>query len=218
MFNRFKTNHLAGAVTIPLAAIVLAVAIALMPWPWLRYSLAQPLLWVLPGLGWMALLPRYQLQSAERVAVALGLSFVVTPVTVLLLTYLPGPLTATQLLVAMVFLSSVPALAAALLRRRREKNQIAGPLPAEETATTQSEQARSRWRLALIGLGLALLLAMGLRFINLGYSEFHQLVGEICNAIFWQVVIIDKGKVLQIASVYTYRHFKHIVIFDRVNQ
>ena len=104
---------------------------------------------------------------------ALGLSFVVTPVTVLLLTYQPGPLTATQLLVAMVFLSSVPAVVSALLRRRQEKNLTAGPFPAEETATTQSEQTRPRWRLALIWLGLALLLAMGLRFINLGYSEFQ---------------------------------------------
>jgi uncharacterized membrane protein len=56
-------------------ALVLAALVWLAPWPLLRYGLGFVLLWVLPGLSWVSLVPRDALDRAERLAVGLGLNF-----------------------------------------------------------------------------------------------------------------------------------------------
>lgn len=71
--------------------LILVLVIWFSPWILLRYAAVFIFLWVQPGLGWVALLPRV-LSPLERLAVGLGLSFVVTSLTLLLLSYLPGAL------------------------------------------------------------------------------------------------------------------------------
>jgi uncharacterized membrane protein len=66
------------------------------------------LLWIIPGLLWTLLILRDNLDPIERLAVGLGLNFVITPVITLLLTYLPGPLNRPALLATMMSAITLP--------------------------------------------------------------------------------------------------------------
>jgi 4-amino-4-deoxy-L-arabinose transferase-like glycosyltransferase len=143
------------------------------------------LLWVLPGLAWSKLLPHRGVRPPERWVLALGLNFVVTPVLTLLLAYLPGPLTSPQLLLGLLVATFGPLLIGQLLRRGRAAERASEPSP---------------WgRRGRLLLAAVLLLAAGLRFVNLGYSEFQ---GDEA------IVIVRAAKALEGDEAILFQHKK----------
>jgi hypothetical protein len=151
-------------------ATVLAVSICFVPSHLARYCLAFPLLWLLPGLGWAWLPSLRTLDRIERLVVGLGLSYVVTPIVTLLVTYLPGPVTRTALLAAIVGITGVPVALSVLTRSRRQVKQTdAGAQQRLSILTLQHPLWRDGWAWLLI----AALIAVGLRTVNLNYSEFQ---------------------------------------------
>lgn len=153
--------------------LLLVLVIWLSPWVLLSYAAAFLFLWVLPGLGWAPLLPARALDPPERLVVGFALSFVVTPITILLLHYLPGPLTQVQILVAVAGVSAVPLAISAVWDRAHPAET---DIPQTE-ASTDRAWALPEWRSLIRGrwfwLLIAALLVMGLRLVNLNYSEFQ---------------------------------------------
>ena len=127
---------------------------------WVRIALTGLMLWVLPGLAWSELLPAAPFDRTERTVIGLGLNYVIVPLTTLALSYLPGPLARTPLLLAITALSTLPLLVAIGLR-------IANRAPKEPAATPPA----TRW--VWLWLAAAVLIAASTRFINLYYAEFQ---------------------------------------------
>jgi 4-amino-4-deoxy-L-arabinose transferase-like glycosyltransferase len=163
-------------------ALILAGVVWIAPSPLVRYCLAFPLLWLLPGLSWATLIPRRALDRVERLVVALGLNFVITPTVALLVAYLPGPVTRASLIVAIEGVIGVPAVlcAAVRVKRRRACAPVSPHIDADSDASTGLglrvsilTARHSMWRDGWAWLLVAVLIAVGLRFVNLGYSEFQ---------------------------------------------
>jgi 4-amino-4-deoxy-L-arabinose transferase-like glycosyltransferase len=162
-------------------ALILGTTIWAVPSYLVRYCLAFVLLWLLPGLSWASLIPRGALDRVERFVVGLGLNLVITPITTLLIAYLPGPLTRASLIIVNVGIIGLPAILSALtiLRHRSAdapQTQQAhvgftstGTQPRIPLFTTQHPLWRDGWAWLLV----AVLIAAGLRFVNLDYSEFQ---------------------------------------------
>ncbi len=161
--------------------LLLGGGAAAAPWPIVRYWLSSALLWVLPGLGWASLALGDALDRAERVGVGLGLSFVATPLVVLLLSYRPGPLTRASLIGAAVVNASFPIVLCALVRKGRRGAEASGDQAGSSHKTRLptwggspgSGMLGSLWRDGWAWLLAAVLIATGLRFVNLNYSEFQ---------------------------------------------
>ncbi|MBN1815162.1 MAG: glycosyltransferase family 39 protein [Anaerolineae bacterium] len=159
-------------VTLLAAALVLGAAILLVPAPFVCYGTAFLLLWVLPGLAWISLVPHGALDRTERWAVGLSLSFVVSPVITLLVAYLPGSVDRFTLLAAIVAGVGLPLGLSALVPALR------GPPAGTESRETPSLGAifstqHPLWRDGWAWLLAAVLIAATLRVVNLGYSEFQ---------------------------------------------
>jgi 4-amino-4-deoxy-L-arabinose transferase-like glycosyltransferase len=169
--------------TLFLGALIAGAAIWFIPWYWVRYALGSVLLWILPGLSWGFLIPRYALDRAERLAVGLGLSLAITLLATLLLTYLPGPLTRPSLIVAMVAVTGLPAVVAIVTHLRRKRVTATEIRSAEDSSEGASRTAPHHtpllnrqnplWRDGWAWLLAAILIATGLRVANLNYSEFQ---------------------------------------------
>ncbi len=154
--------------------LVLVGALWVAPTPALRYVLSFPLLWVLPGLSWAVLIPPRTFDWVERLVVSLGLSYVVTPLVNLLVTYLPGPVTRPAVLVATVGSIGLPLALSALLVRG--PGEPAVDAPGGAVARNRPSLLSTRhpfWRDGWAWLLVAMLIAVGLRTINLGYAEFE---------------------------------------------
>lgn len=157
-------------------ALILAVVVWVAPSHLVRYSLSFALLWLLPGLSWALLIPRHTLDRAEWLTVGLGLNFVVTPVTTLLATYFPGPLTRALLVVAMLGVIGLPIALSLLMHPKRRsttvseaRRVIGGVRNHISILTTQHPLWRGGWAWLLV----AVMVAVGLRIVNLNYSEFQ---------------------------------------------
>jgi 4-amino-4-deoxy-L-arabinose transferase-like glycosyltransferase len=160
-----KRQSVLFAVTLILGLVVWAV-----PSHLVRYGAAFALLWVLPGLAWVTLVPQGVFDRAEWLVVGLGLSVVITPAVALLTSYLPGPLGRATLLVAVVGAIGLPLLLSALMRK-------------EDAASGEWRELRNHgsvlstqhplWRDGWAWLLAAVLIAVGLRVVNLNYSEFQ---------------------------------------------
>jgi hypothetical protein len=177
------------------ATLVLGTVILLVLAPSVRYGAAFLLLWILPGLAWISLVPLGALDRAERLAVGLGLSFVVSPVITLLVTYLPGPVSRFALLAAIVLGIGLPLGLPALVPALGEQLPGSAGTPSMMKNSRKAAKAgvsaladipeRKRllcdfapWREVLFSDGwvwfmVALLIAVSLRVVNLGYSEFQ---------------------------------------------
>jgi 4-amino-4-deoxy-L-arabinose transferase-like glycosyltransferase len=155
-------------------ALVLAALIWLMPWPLLRYSLGFVLLWVLPGLSWVLLVPRQALDRAERLAIGLGLNFVITPLVTLLLVYLPGSATRIAFLGATVGTVGLPAIVSTVIYVRHRKATVQEGQRADDSVLARPRWPglQALWRDGWAWLLVALLIAAGLRVVNLDYAEF----------------------------------------------
>ncbi|MCO6451066.1 MAG: glycosyltransferase family 39 protein [Caldilineales bacterium] len=147
------------------ASALLAVLLTVLPWTGLRYACTFIFLWILPGPAWVSLVPASHARPAERAAIGLGLSFVITPITVLALSYLPGPLSGSEILAAMVMMTALPVIASLLLLRRNRAKV--------ESDKMDAASEKKLWQRPWFWLAAALLLAIGLRTINLDYSEFQ---------------------------------------------
>jgi 4-amino-4-deoxy-L-arabinose transferase-like glycosyltransferase len=163
-------------------ALVFGAAILLVPSDFARYCLAFVLLWVLPGLSWASLIPLTVIDLTEWLVVGLGLSFVVTPVTTLLIVYLPGSLTRDSLVAATVGVTGLPLVLSALGRlssrtgRFPTASQVEGGVDAgtgERKGVPLSRGRHPLWQKGWAWLLAAVLIAVGLRFVNLDYSEFQ---------------------------------------------
>ncbi len=155
-----------------LAALILGGLILLVPAPSARYGAAFLLLWVLPGLAWISLIPRGALDRVERWAVGLGFSFVISPVITLLITYLPGPVDRVTLLAAIIVGIGLPLGLSALvpvLRKPPAGTESRGALNLRAIFSAQHPLWRDGWAWLLA----AVLIAASLRVVNLGYSEFQ---------------------------------------------
>ena len=119
-------------------ALILAALVWLVPWPLLRYGLGFVLLWVLPGLSWVFLVPRQVLDRAERLVVGLGLNFVITPLIALLLVYLPGPATRVAFLAAAVGIIGLPVIVSVAVHLRRTKVTVQEVQQADDGPLTRS--------------------------------------------------------------------------------
>jgi hypothetical protein len=155
-------------VALGLASILLAIGIYFIPWVNARYWLSFGLLWVVPGLAWGMLLLRKAQPCLETCCVSLGLNFVLTPVSMLILSYLPGPVTRAQILLAMVALSGVPMLIVCARPRAFDRAAEGGFPTMQADAPLTTWLWRHMW-LLLILVGVA----AALRWVNLGYSEFQ---------------------------------------------
>lgn len=131
------------------------------------------LLWVLPGLVWVSLVPNRALERIERLVLSLGFSFVVTPLTTLLLAYIPGPLTQMQLLVAMASVIGLPLVLSILMHWVGRFRVSVRPTPAPEGRLLFSSRQQLPWRKSWVWLVIAVFIAVGLRCANLNYSEFQ---------------------------------------------
>ncbi len=155
-------------VALGLASILFAIGITFIPWVNARYWLSFGLLWIVPGLAWGTLLLRKTQPCLEKFCVSLGLNFALTPVSMLILSYLPGPVTRVQILLAMVALSGIPMLIACA-RPRAFDRATEGGLPA-----MQADASLMAWLRRYVWLLLVLVgVAAALRWVNLGYSEFQ---------------------------------------------
>ena len=147
---------------IPLLITVNVVILTLPP-SGLRYGAALILLGFLPGWIWLQAFFDHPHDIAERVTLAVGLSLALSIVAAMVAAYLPGPLTAAQLLI----IANIIIIPGLLLTWRNR------------AATTHNHQAEmsaktfSLWQYYLI-LAALLLLAAGLRLPRLGYAEFHE--------------------------------------------
>jgi hypothetical protein len=155
-----------------LAVLVLGGLVLLVPAPSVRYGAAFLLLWVLPGLAWISLIPCGALDRAERWVVGLGLSFVVFPVITLLVAYLPGPVDRVTLLAAIVVSVGLPLGLSALALALRRPPAGTEPRGALDLGTVFSAQ-HPLWRDGWAWLVVALLITASLRVVNLSYSEFQ---------------------------------------------
>ncbi len=130
-----------------LAALVAANLVLLTPF---RVTGALLLIGFLPGLGWTARLLA-DTSLLFRLTVAVALSYLFTSLTALLWHYLPGPIQTWPLLLSLNVLALLPFL-------NRTKISFRATQPA--------------WR-GLLPLLIILLVALGLRTVNLDYSEFQ---------------------------------------------
>ena len=109
---------------------------------------------ILPGWGWAALmLP--QNRPASRLVLATGLSYAIGVLGLMLLHYLPGPVTQWHLLILFNTITLLPLL----FPRTDVSLSLAG--------------WRKRLTLAVAMLIVVLSVASVLRFVGLGYSEFQ---------------------------------------------
>ena len=135
----------------------------------MRYWASFGLLWILPGLAWLPLFSEFSLSSKEeRIIIALGLNFVITPIVVLSAAYLPGLLTRETLIISMLIVTGLPLIVSALDKRNH----------ATEVGATGIEQTRDSsnklwWKTPWIWLLIILAFAGSMRLVNLDYSEFQ---------------------------------------------
>ena len=150
-------------------ALMLAAIIWLIPVPGLRFWSSFGLLWVLPGLAWIPLLTQIGLSSREeKIIVALGLNFVVTPIIALTIVYFPGQLNRETLILAMLAAISLPLIVSALYRRRQDAVQGESGFDEAQNALPQPW-----WETGWIWLLVIIAIAAAIRLVNLGYSEFQ---------------------------------------------
>jgi hypothetical protein len=145
-------KHFLGDSLSLLIALIAADALLLIP-P-VRYPAALMLLLFLPGWAWLPALASSPLERAERLLFAIGLSFALTIFGTMFALYLPGPLTATHLLV----MTNLLILAGIVWQGAGD------PSPSNPLSHLPS----------LILLLLVILLAAALRLPRLGYAEFHE--------------------------------------------
>lgn len=151
-------------------ALVLGALIWTIPLPNVRYGLAFGLLWLIPGLAWSSLIPSEALDRPERLTIGLGLNFVITPFITLLLTYLPGPVSRSALLTALIGGTGLPVLLSFLSDRLRCNQESYSKTKSSTNGTSNKIQWRRGNRIWFI---VALVIAIGLRVVNLGYAEFE---------------------------------------------
>jgi 4-amino-4-deoxy-L-arabinose transferase-like glycosyltransferase len=157
------------------AAVILGAVILAAPLPLVRFGAAFALLWVLPGLAWMSLIPRSALDRVEWLAVGFGLNFVVSPVVTLLVAYLPGPVNRVGLLVAVMVGIGLPLALSALrhlVPALRERPADAGRRGWTGLGAVFCAR-HPLWRDGWAWLLAAVLIAAALRVLNLGYAEFQ---------------------------------------------
>ena len=164
--------------TLPSLSILLALAIWIIPAPIIRYALAFVLLWVIPGLAWIALFPsKKTLSRPENFITGLGLNFVVTTLTLLLLYYIPGPLTQWQILIAVPAITVLPTAILSISHKQNTQEKIQREDSKTDTSLDLPPSFFSKehpfWRNGWAWLLIAILIAAGLRIVNLGYSEFQ---------------------------------------------
>lgn len=195
MPRQLKMKDIRRQTTLLVATLVLGAVILLVPTPSARYGAAFLLLWVLPGLAWISLIPRGALDRAERLAVSLGFSFVVSPVITLLVTYLPGPVNRFTLLAAIVVSVGLPLGLSVLVPALEEQLPDSEGMPSLMKISRKAAKAGvsaladiperksllcdfAPWREVLFSDGwawlvVAVLIAAALRVVHLGYSEFQ---------------------------------------------
>lgn len=171
-------NHTRRQAVLFTVALISGAAILVVPSNFVRYSSAFVLLWLLPGLSWASLIPSSALRRFEWLVVGLGLSFVVTPATTLLVAYIPGPSSRAALVAATVASVGLP-LVLSLVGLLSGRTLFPSTGDEEETGTTATTGTppsqlghrflRDGWAWLLV----AVILAAGLRLVNLDYSEFQ---------------------------------------------
>lgn len=121
----FSTNNawywIIIALTIATAILVFTAPENLYPVIYARHILGSIFVLFLPGYSLLrALLPEREMDDTERIALSIGISLAIVPVTLLLINYTPWsisekPITISILLLTMVFATS------ALIREKRVK-------------------------------------------------------------------------------------------------
>ncbi|MBN1316667.1 MAG: glycosyltransferase family 39 protein [Anaerolineales bacterium] len=122
-------------------------------------------LWILPGLAWSQLFRSNHLDSVEYFIIGLSLNLVCTPIATLLLTYLPGPLSRTFLVIVGTANIVIPSMLSLLTNKTKNTITV--------SCKTRSTNASTIWNNGWIWLIAALIIAAGLRLININYSEFQ---------------------------------------------
>src|SRR5712692_9394248 len=160
-------------IAIWLAAIVLLVAILLIPNSPVRVVLGLPFVLFFPGYVLIAALyPRSNdLDGIERVALSLGLSLAVVPLIGLVLNYTPWGIRLTPILVSLALFVAMCSFAAA---RQRLRHSAAERFPADVRPVLQVARNLPWATLAVAGAVIGILLFAGFRFGVLGGSR----VGE----------------------------------------
>jgi 4-amino-4-deoxy-L-arabinose transferase-like glycosyltransferase len=143
--------------------IVLVNALVLLTdWTLARYLGALLLLCLLPGYALVDLIfarSRPQSGPLEKVALSVGISYVLSSLATLLVHYIPGKITLTQALVAYDLLILIPLAPGCLIAPSRPSTQ-----PPDSPTT---EPPNYLWLIALLALSAFF------RFTYLGYSDFQ---------------------------------------------
>lgn len=155
------------SIIILLAGLFLSVLLWLTP-PILPFWSSFFFLWVLPGLAWSLIIRSDHLDPFEHLIIGLGLNLVCTPISTLLLTYIPGPLTKASLLLVGTMMISFPALISIVRDSIKKKEESSTP----KTADSRNNLALL-WDNGWIWIITALVIAAFLRLVNLNYSEFQ---------------------------------------------
>jgi 4-amino-4-deoxy-L-arabinose transferase-like glycosyltransferase len=170
--SELKMKGIRRQIALLVVTLVLGTVILLVPAPSVRYGAAFLLLWILPGVAWISLLPLAALDRVERLAVGLGFSFVISPAITLLVAYLPGPVDRVTLLAAILVSVGLPLGLSALLSGLSGRSADAEPREMPRLRAILSAQ-HPLWRDGRAWLLAAVLIAASLRVVNLGYSEFQ---------------------------------------------
>ncbi|MBN1402767.1 MAG: glycosyltransferase family 39 protein [Anaerolineae bacterium] len=143
-------------------------------WRWLIV-----LLWggLLPGglLVWLVLGEDAQTPLLDKLLLAIGLGYAGIITGLLILHYLPGPLTRTRLLLAFDIWALVLLVLAEVRARRRGLNAAYNRGAAKDGSEAPPPalvRGAPRWR-TCAGLVVLILVAVCFRFVALGYSEFQ---------------------------------------------
>ena len=151
------------------ASILLASLVWLVPLPLFRFWASFGFLWLLPGLAWMPFFAQSQsFSKTEKVVVALGLNFIITPLITLLLAYLSGKITKELLILVMVLATGIPLIIWLLIQYKSNP----GP-KTTENYNPSINPPQPFWKTTWFWLLLILTLAALTRLVNLGYSEFQ---------------------------------------------
>jgi len=156
--------------------------------PLLRYPAAILLLYLLPGLALVELLPGGdETDPVERLVLGIGASYVFSGVVTLLLHYLPGPLGFFPLLIACDLAILLPLLAL------RSRNPVSG---GSQGSSFQLSVSSFQFPVSKLGLLLLLALAAFFRLTYLGYAEFQGDEGKLLLRAA-QIIVGDERAIFQ---------------------
>lgn len=143
---------------VPIGLLLTNMVILLTDLSWLRLAAGMVLIFVLPGLAWLGALNWFETRcGVERVALVGGFSAALSSLAVLVAVYWPGPWTLLPTLIALDLVTLLGFIVGLFGPPRPGAGNLAWPSP----------------KIA-VALLVILCVAAFLRWVTIGYGEFHE--------------------------------------------